>query len=65
MCQAKVYVGRDGSEQLIMEDVAWIEVEGDTCRLSTLFGEQELIKGHIVRIDLLKHTVHLEAVQDV
>lgn len=63
VCQARVYVRRDGAEQLVMEDVALVEVEGDTCTLSTLFGEEKRIRGRIARIDLLKHTVHLEEAQ--
>jgi len=65
MCQAKVYLRQDGGEHLIMEDVALIEVKGDTCTLWTLFGEQEQVQGRIVRIDLLKHRVYLEEVQNV
>jgi len=45
--------------------VALIEVKGDTCTLWTLFGEQEQVQGRIVRIDLLKHRVYLEEVQNV
>jgi len=65
MCQARVYVRRGGVEQLVMEDVARVEVEDDTCTLSTLFGEEERIRGRIARIDLLKHTVHLEEIEEV
>ena len=65
MCQARVYLRQDGGEHLIMEDVALIEVKGDACILWTLFGEQEQVQGRMVRIDLLKHAVHLEEVQDV
>jgi len=65
MCQAKVYLRQDGDEHLIMEDVALIEVKGDACTLWTLFREQEQVQGRIVRIDLLKHRVYLEEVQNV
>lgn len=65
MCQARVYLRQDGRENLIMEEVAVIEVEGDTCILATLFGEEERVVGRIVRIDLLKHRVHLEEAGDV
>ncbi len=65
MCQARVYGQREGHEQLIMEDVALIEVDGDVCTMATLFGEEKRVKGRIVRIDLLKHRVVLEEVQDV
>lgn len=65
MCQARVYLRQDGRENLIMEEVAVVEVQGDTCILATLFGEEERVVGRIVRIDLLKHRVYLEEAGDV
>lgn len=59
MCEAKVYVSRDGEEDKVMEDVILVRPEGETYLLMNILGEQKLVKGRIDKIDFLKHTVHL------
>ncbi len=59
MCEAKVYVARNGDEERLMEDVILVQPEGDAYLLINLLGEQKLVKGRIEKIDFLKHTVHL------
>ncbi len=60
MCEAKVYVVKNGDEERVMEDVILVQPEGDACLLVSLLGEQKLVKGRIAKIDFLRHTVHLE-----
>jgi len=60
MCEATVYVKTDGQEKEIMRDVALLEPEADTLILSSLLGEQKLVRGRIVRLDFLKHTILIE-----
>lgn len=60
MCEATVYVKTDGQEREIMRDVTRVEPEGDTLVLSSLLGEQKLVRGRIARLDFLKHTVLIE-----
>jgi len=64
MCEAKVYVGNDGEEHKVMEDVMLIQPEGDAYLLVSLLGEQKLVQGRIEKIDFLKHTVHLSQPQE-
>jgi predicted RNA-binding protein len=59
MCEAKVYVVKNGDEEQIMQDVVLVQPEGETCLLVSLLGEQKLVPGRIEKIDFLKHTVHL------
>jgi predicted RNA-binding protein len=63
MCEAKVYVAKNGDEEQIMRDVVLVQPEGDAYLLVSLLGEQRLVQGRIERIDFLKHTVHLSQVQ--
>jgi len=63
MCEARVYLGDDGEEQPIMEDVVVVQPEGDAYLLVNLLGEQKLVQGRIEKIDFLKHTVHLSRAQ--
>ncbi len=61
MCEAKVYVSKNGEEQKVMEDVVLVqpEPESGAYLLVNLLGEQKLVQGRIEKIDFLKHTVHL------
>jgi len=59
MCEAKAYIVKNDHEQLVMQDVTLVQPEGETCLLVNLLGEQKLVQGQIVRIDLLHHTIHL------
>jgi predicted RNA-binding protein len=59
MCEAVVYVVRDGDKQKIMEDVVTITPEGDKLLLTDLFGEQKLITARVKTIDLIGHEIIL------
>ena len=63
MCQATVYLARDGQEKEIMRDVILLEPAGDGLRLQAFFEEPVEIKARVSRIDFLKHTVTLEPVE--
>lgn len=57
MCQAKVVL--DGEQ--IMEDVVFVELVQGGVLLSKFFEEPVLVPAVVKSIDLLKHTVTLEA----
>lgn len=59
MCEAKVYIAKNGDEQQIMQDVVLVQPEGDAYLLVSLLGEQKLVQGRIEKIDFLRHTIHL------
>ena len=60
MCEASVYLVKDGEEKKIIQDVTLVRPEGDTVFMATLLGEQKIVPGRISRIDFLKHTVFVE-----
>jgi len=60
VCESKVYRLKDGEEELVMEDVVRIEVEGDVLKLYGLLGEMKEIRGRIVLLDLVGHKVVVE-----
>ncbi len=64
MCETTVYLSQDGEEQKVMEDVVLVQPEGDAYLLVNLFGEQKLVQGHIVKMDFLRHTLHLGRPQE-
>jgi len=65
MCEATVYLSEDDEEQKVMEDAVLVRPEDDAYLLVNLLGEQKLVQGRIVRIDFLKHTLHLSRPQEL
>jgi len=59
MCEAVVFVIRDGEKQQIMENVVTVHPEGDKLLLTDLFGEQKLITASVGRVDLTGHEIIL------
>jgi predicted RNA-binding protein len=64
MCEAKVYIAKNGDEEQIMRDVVLVQPEGGAYLLVSLLGEQKLVRGRIDRIDFLKHTIHLSVAEE-
>ncbi len=60
MCEANVYVIRNGQEELYLENVDILLPEGDKIFLRNLFGEQKTFDGIVKEISLLKHKILLE-----
>lgn len=60
MCLAKTYLQQDGESELVLQDVALLEVDGGVLRLSTLFGEKREIRGAIKAIDFQNASVFIE-----
>ena len=60
MCLSKAYVDRNGSRELLMEEVASIDFKDDKLQLKTLFGEEKEVHGSIKRIDFMTHNILLE-----
>jgi len=60
MCLSKVYVERGGKRELLMEEIASVEIGDDRLLFKTLFGEQKEIEANIREIDFLSHSLVLE-----
>jgi len=59
VCEAIVFVVKDGEKRKIMEDVVTVHPEGEKVLLTDLFGEQKLITAKVERVDLLEHEIIL------
>ena len=59
MCLAKVYDVKRGEEP-VLEDVAYMVVNGARVEISTLFGEKKVFQGKVREIDFMKSRVQLE-----
>jgi predicted RNA-binding protein len=65
MCEANVYLVKEGQEELLMESVDVVEPEGeDTWRLVGIFGDQKTVKGRIRGMNLVDHRILFEAQTD-
>jgi predicted RNA-binding protein len=60
MCEAIVFVIKDGEKQQIMENVVTIHPDGEKLLLTDLFGEQKLITASIEKVDLTGHEIILK-----
>ena len=59
MCEAAVFLVKDGEKQQIMDNVVTVHPEGDKILLTDLFGEQKLVTAKVERVDLLEHEIIL------
>lgn len=59
MCEAKVFLEKDGELKEYMENVVTIRPEGERLLLVDLFGEQRFIKASVKELKLLDHKVIL------
>ena len=60
MCLAKTYLQQNGDSELLLEDVALLEVDQGVLRFSTLFGEKREIEGVIKTVDFQSASVLVE-----
>jgi predicted RNA-binding protein len=61
VCQTVVYVIKEGKEVPVLGDVVRVSPEGGNVRMVDLFGEERVIPGRIIRIDLLTHRIIIQA----
>lgn len=60
MCETKVFLRKNGEEELFMEDVISVVPEQDNLKISNLFGDNQTIKGKIGEIQFLEHKIVIE-----
>jgi predicted RNA-binding protein len=59
MCQATVYIVKDGQKQEVMREVIHMAPVEQGVRMRTFFEEPIVVPGRVTEIDFLKHTVTL------
>ena len=63
MCESNVYLKKEDSEELIMENVAAISpIDENTFLLKGLLGESMEIRGIIEDINLMGHKITLKSI---
>ena len=59
MCLATVYEVKKGDKPII-EDTAYMTIEGSRVEIETLFGERRVFQGRVRQVDFVKSRVELE-----
>lgn len=63
MCQMSVVYEEQGERRQVLDNVTWLEVEGDGVRVATLFAEPHLVPAAFVKkIDFMGGVVTLAPV---
>ncbi|HSB33456.1 MAG TPA: CooT family nickel-binding protein [Nitrospirota bacterium] len=57
MCDVKVYVARQGKEELLLEAVNHLRVEQGEVTVRNLFGEEKKVRGQVREVSLVKNRV--------
>lgn len=60
MCMATVYMKRGPRKEVLLQEVAYIQLTEDSMVLKPLFGEQKRVKASIREIDFLNSTILFE-----
>jgi predicted RNA-binding protein len=61
VCDLKVYVRSNEREELVLEAVNQIRVEGGEVLIRNLFGEEKRVRGEVVEVSLTKNRVIVES----
>lgn len=61
MCEANAFLLKDGREEMVLDNVDQVEVEGDQIRLLNIFGEQKIVKARVKGYNNSDRKVLLEA----
>ncbi|MGC1403018.1 MAG: CooT family nickel-binding protein [Thermodesulfobacteriota bacterium] len=60
MCEAAVYIIRDGKEELVLDSVDLLEPDNGNIRMVNIFGEQKILPAKIKKLSLVDHKIILE-----
>lgn len=47
MCEANAFLLKEGREEMVLDNVDQVDVDGDEIRLVNIFGEQKILKARI------------------
>lgn len=64
MCEAVVFIEREGRQEKLMEDVVEVKPEGGKLVLVDVFGEQKVVSARIREVRLMEHEILLAEKRD-
>ena len=60
MCESNAYILKDGNEELVLENVDFLENDKGQVRMIGLFGEEKTIIARVKTLSLVDHKIILE-----
>ena len=60
MCEAHAFILKDGEEEMFLESVDLVKLEGDEINLVSIFGEQKTLKAKFRLYDNTKRKIVFE-----
>jgi predicted RNA-binding protein len=61
MCESTAYVLKNGKEEVILENVDYLENQEGRVKMVNLFGEEKVVDGRVKSLSLVDHKIILEA----
>lgn len=60
MCESTAYVLKNGKEEVVLENVDFLESGENQVKLVDLFGEEKIVKARVKTLSLVDHKIILE-----
>ncbi|NOY45882.1 MAG: CooT family nickel-binding protein [Deltaproteobacteria bacterium] len=57
MCESNAFLVRGDEEELVLEEVTFMEPVEGGYRLRNLFGEETVVSGRLQEVNLIKHKI--------
>jgi len=62
MCETNAYLKSEGNDELFLESLARVEVDGDMLYLTSIFGDKKTVNGRILEINFQGGKIVLERI---
>jgi len=62
MCETNAYLKSEGGDELLLESLARVEVDGDKLYLTSIFGDKKTVNGRILEINFQGGKIVLERI---
>ncbi|MBW2095524.1 MAG: CooT family nickel-binding protein [Deltaproteobacteria bacterium] len=62
MCESTAYIVKNGKEEVVLENVDFLENQEGVIKMVNLFGEEKMVEGRVKSLSLVDHKIILEAV---
>ena len=60
MCESTAYILKDGKEELLFEDIEFLECKDGEIKMVSIFGEEKTVHARPKRFSLIDHKIVLE-----
>ncbi len=60
MCESTAYVLKEGKEEIVLENVDFLENSEEQVKLVDLFGEEKIVRARVKTLSLVDHKIVLE-----